>query len=132
MAPVNTYVRPMRGWWRRNPFYRWYMLRELSCVFITVYALVLLVGLWRLSQGEAAFDAWRAALATPLSIVFHVLTLILIAYHSWTWFTIMPKTLPFVRVGGWRVPDRAIVAAGMLATLGASIVIFVSVRWAAS
>ena len=35
---MKTYTRPMSGWWRRNPYYRWYMLRELSCLFITLYA----------------------------------------------------------------------------------------------
>jgi len=39
---MRTYTRPMAGWWRRNPFYLWYMLREASCVFITLYALILL------------------------------------------------------------------------------------------
>jgi len=132
MPPVKTYVRPMRGWWRRNPFYVWYMIRELSCVFITVYALVLLTGLWRLSQGEAAFDAWRAGLTTPLSITFHALALVLVIYHSWTWFKIMPKTLPFVRLGGRRVADRAIVTAGVAATVVASIVVYAALRWATS
>ena len=130
MAQLKTYVRPMAGWWRRNPFYVWYMVREASCVFITIYALVLLVGLWRLSQGQAAFDAWRAALTTPTSIVFHFVTLVMVTYHSWTWFKIMPKTMPFVRIAGKRVSDRAIVASGVIATVVASIVLFVLVRWA--
>ena len=130
MAQLKTYVRPMAGWWRRNPFYVWYMVREASCVFITIYALVLLVGLWRLSQGHAAFDAWRAALTAPTSIVFHFVTLVMVTYHSWTWFKIMPKTMPFVRIAGKRVSDRAIVASGVIATVVASIVLFVLVRWA--
>ena len=64
--PANkTYMRPMGSWWRRNSFYSWYMLREASSVFVVVYALVLLTGLWRLTQGQEAFDAWRASLASP-------------------------------------------------------------------
>lgn len=132
MAQLKTYMRPMNGWWRRNPFYVWYMVREASCVFITIYALVLLVGLWRLSQGQAAFDAWRAALAAPTSIVFHVLALVLVIYHSWTWFKIMPKTMPFISVGGKRVADRTIVASGVIAAVIASVVLFILVRWAAA
>jgi len=57
MAQVKTYVRPMRGWWRRNPYFVRYMIREGSSVFLAIYALILLVGLWRLSQGQAAWDA---------------------------------------------------------------------------
>lgn len=114
---MKTYVRPMAGWWKRNPFYLWYMLREASCLFITAYALLLLWGLFRLQQGRVAFEQWRDSLGSPLSLAFHVVALVLVVYHSWTWFKIMPKTLPFVRVAGRRVPDRAIVAAGVTATL---------------
>ena len=31
---MKTYTRPMAGWWRRNPYYGWYKLREASSVFI--------------------------------------------------------------------------------------------------
>lgn len=130
MAQPKTYMRPMAGWWRRNPFYLWYMAREASCLFITVYALVLLVGLWRLSQGPAAFEAWRAALAAPVSVAFHLVALVFVLYHAWTWFKIMPKTLPFVRVGGRRVSDRAIVVSGAITAVAASILLFAAVRWA--
>lgn len=129
MAQPRTYVRPMAGWWRRNPFYLWYMLREASCVFVTAYALVLLVGLARLAQGRAAFDAWRDSLASPLAIAFHATALVLVLYHAWTWFKVMPRTLPFVRLGGLRVPDRLIVVAGVASAAAASIAVFAAVWW---
>ena len=112
---MKSYIRPMAGWWKRNPFYLWYMLREASCVFITAYALVLLWGLYRLSQGRLFYEKWLEGLASPVAIAFHVIALLLVLYHSWTWFKIMPKTLPFVRVAGWRVPDKLIVVSGLSA-----------------
>ena len=124
---MKTYRRAMGGWWRRNPFYLWYMLREASCVVITIYALILLVGLARLAQGEVAYEDWLERLAQPWAIAFHAVALVLVAYHAWTWFKIMPKTLPFVRIGGWRVPDRAIVACGVAAIGVCSAALF----WAA-
>jgi fumarate reductase subunit C len=93
---------------------------------------VLLVGLWRLSQGQDAFDAWRAALAAPLSLVFHCVALVLVVYHSWTWFKIMPKTLPIMRIGGRPIADRTIIASGIAAAAIASLVLFVVARWAAA
>lgn len=129
MSTPHTYVRPMQGWWRRNPFYRWYILRELTCVAVIVYALELLVGLLRLSQGRDAFDAWRAALAAPWAIAVNVVVFVLIAYHAWTWLAVMPKTLPFVRVGGRRVPDRMIVAGAACAAVVASLVVLAVVGW---
>lgn len=110
---MKTYMRPMTGWWRRNPFYLWYTLREWSSFFLTAYALVLLFGLAQLSQGEAQYAAWRASLATPAALLFHAAALLLVLYHAWTWFKVMHKTLPFVRVAGRRVPDRAIFAVGI-------------------
>jgi fumarate reductase subunit C len=119
----------MSGWWMRNPFYRWYMLREASCVFVTAYALVLLVGLFRLYQGKGAFDAWRESLASPVSLAFHGAALALLLYHAWTWFKVMPKTMPFLRVSGWRVPDRLIVVSAVGASIFLSAALFVAVWW---
>lgn len=110
---MKTYMRPMAGWWRRNPFYLWYTLREWSAFFLTGYALVLLSGLGRLVQGEAQYEAWRSSLASPAALVFHAVAFALVLYHAWTWFKVMHKTLPFVRIGGRRVPDRAIFAGGV-------------------
>jgi fumarate reductase subunit C len=125
---MKTYKRPMTGWWRRNPFYLWYMLREASCVVITIYALILLVGLARLAQGEVAFEDWLERLSRPWAIAFHALAFVLVAYHAWTWFKIMPKTLPFVRIGAWRVPDRAIVVSGVAAIGVCSMLLFFIAR----
>jgi fumarate reductase subunit C len=118
----------MRGWWRRNPFYRRYMLREATALFVALYALVLLVGLARLAQGREAYEAWRAALATPAALGFHAVALAALVYHAWTWFAVMPKTLPFLTLGGRRISDRAIVAAGAAAAVVASIALFAVVR----
>jgi fumarate reductase subunit C len=126
---MKTYSRPMAGWWRRNPYYLWYMLREASCIFITAYALVLLAGLARLAQGEAAFQAWLESLSGPGSLAFHAAALILVLYHAWTWFKVMPKTLPFIRFGGRRVPDAAIVSIGVASAAAASTALFVAIGW---
>jgi len=124
---MRTYTRPMAGWWRRNPFYLWYMLREASCVFITIYALVLLAGLYRLVQGKEAFERWLESLASPVSIAFHAIALLLVLYHAWTWFKVMPRTMPFVRLGAWRVPDGFIVAFAFASSIVLSGALFIAV-----
>ena len=130
MNAPRTYVRPIHGWWRRNPFYRAYIVREMTCIAVLAYALELMVGLVRLLQGREAFDAWRATLAQPWAIFLNVVVFAFIAYHAWTWFAVMPKTMPFVRIGGRRVPDRAIVAGGACAAVIASLAILAIVAWA--
>lgn len=115
---MKTYTRPMAGWWKRNPYYLWYMLREASCLFITAYALMLLWGLWRLQQGQLQYEEWRGSLSSPLSLAFHAVALMLVVYHSWTWFKIMPKTLPRIFV-----PDWLVVAGGIAGVLACSALI---------
>lgn len=127
MSSVKTYVRPMGSWWLRNPFYRWYMVRESSCVFITAYAVVLLWGLVRLVQGRLAFDEWRESLASPWAVRFHLVALALVIYHAWTWFKVMPKTLPFISIAGHRLSDCIIIVSGMTAAIAASILVFIAI-----
>ena len=67
-AVAKTYRRTQPVDWGRNVHRRRYMRREMTSVFLIAYALVLLFGLWRLSQGEAAFEAWRASLGHPLAL----------------------------------------------------------------
>jgi fumarate reductase subunit C len=128
MAYVNPYARSMRGWWRRNPYYRRYMLRELTCVLVASYAIVLLIGLVRLTQGRAAYEAWRASLDTPWSLAFHAVALVAFAWHAWTWFAVMPKSMPLLRVGRTRIADRAVVAAACAASILLSLALFFALR----
>ena len=129
MAQVRTYVRSMDGWWRKNPFFVRYMIRESSSVFLAIYALILLVGLLRLTQGEAAWDGWRAALTHPASILFHWLALLTVGYHAYTWWMVSPKTAPNIRICGREIPEMLIAGGGLAATVGASVVVYVIVRW---
>jgi fumarate reductase subunit C len=129
MAQVRTYTRPMTGWWLKNPFFVRYMIREGSSVFLAIYSIILLVGLLRLAQGEAAWNAWREALASPWSILFHWLALLTVGYHAYTWWKVAPKTAPDLRIGGRPLPEVLITAGGLVATLAASGLVYILVRW---
>ncbi|MBK9522743.1 MAG: fumarate reductase subunit C [Rhodocyclaceae bacterium] len=123
----RPYVRPMAGWWRRNPFFVEYMIHEGTAFFVAAYALVLLVGVVRLAQGEAAWNGWLQALHSPVAIAFHLLVLVAMVYHSWTWFNIMPRTLPPIFVAGKRLSATAITSGGLAATAFASAVLLLVV-----
>jgi len=71
----------------------------------------------RLAQGQATFEAWRAALDTPLSILWHLLALAMVAYHSLTWFQVMPKTLPRLPVQAAWITASGIALAVVLSAL---------------
>jgi fumarate reductase subunit C len=129
MPAIRTYRRPMHGWWRRNPFYSWYMLRELTSLVIVAYALFLLCGVYHLAHGAESWARWRGTLASPVSVALHVVLLVVMVYHAWTWFKVMPKTLPFVRLGGTRISDGTIVASGVVAAIVVSVVLFGVALW---
>ena len=125
----RPYIRPMQGWWRRDPYFIGYMVREATALAVLAYALVLTVGVVRLSQGEAAWNGWLAALRTPASLVLHAVLLIALAVHAKSWFEIMPKTMPMIFIAGKRLPARAITLGGWAATAVASVALLALAGW---
>ena len=121
MNKRRPYVRSMDGWWRKNPFFVEYMIHEGTALFVAAYAAILLTGLVRLAQGEAAWNHWLTALKNPWYIGFHVLALFAIGYHTYTWFKIMPRTMPPVIVGGKRLSAGAITGGGLAVAAAASL-----------
>ena len=97
------------------------MWREATALAVAAYALVLLTGVIRLAQGEAAFEAWLRALQGGPAIVLHLALLAAMVYHAVTWFQIMPKTMPALFVRGQRVAARTITRAGLAAAVLASL-----------
>jgi len=111
----KPYVRSMDGWWKKNPFFVEYVVHESTALFVLAYAFILLVGLVRLGQGEAAWTAWLEALKSPLALACHLVLLAVITYHTITWFKIMPITLPPIVVNGKKLSPSAIVSGGLTA-----------------
>jgi fumarate reductase subunit C len=97
-------------WWLKRGPYILFIARELSSVFVAAYALVLLVGIHRLRQGEAAWSAFAEWLRSPLAIAFHVVALGAALLHSVTFFNLSPRAL-VVRLGEWRAPDWMVAGA---------------------
>ena len=128
-AARRPYVRPMGGWWRRNPYFVRYMVREVTAVAVLVYTIVLTVGVVRLAQGEAAWNGWLQALRSPWSLLLHAVLLISMFVHAKSWFEIMPKTMPMMVIGGRRVSAALITRSGWAATVVASIVLWMLAWW---
>ncbi len=120
----GPYIRPMRrySWWRSQPSYFRYMLREVSAAFIGAYILMLIVGLLRLSQGPAAYESYRTAVLSSAGVAFSLITFVFAVYHSLTWFRVTPKAMP-LRMGGKPVPPAIIVAVHWLGWAVASLLI---------
>jgi fumarate reductase subunit C len=104
------------GWWLEQPRYIRYMAREMSALFIGIYGLILIVGLFRLSQGEIAYAAFLATVEGPAGLIFAIVAFVFAIYHTYTWFQVTPKAMPLM-FGGKRVPGAIIIAAHWLGFL---------------
>lgn len=125
----RPYIRDVSktGWWLKHPRYIRYMLREMTAAFIGIYVLTVIVGLLRLSQGEAAYAAFLATAKGTPGLTFAVITLGFALYHSYTWFQVTPKAMPLT-FAGKRVPGATIVAAHWFGFVVVSIVLWLLVR----
>ena len=122
----RPYIRKVkRGWWLGQRRYVVYMVRELTCLFVGLYCALLVVGLFRLAQGAAAWDGFLAAISSPLGVLVQLTCLAFAAYHSITWFALTPKAMPLV-VRGERVADRTIVGLHYAAWALVSLVVLVA------
>ena len=125
----RPYVRPMQGWWRRDPFFVRYMVREVTAVAVAVYALILMGGVVCLAQGTLAWNLWLAAMRSPWSLLLHGVLLYAMVVHAKSWFEIMPKTMPMMFVGGKRVAASTITRSGWAATLAVSLLVLGLACW---
>ena len=121
----RPYIRSMDSWWKRDPFFVRYMIMEATSVLVALYALILLVGLLRLSQGEEAYNGWLGALKSGPSIFFHILILLVFLYHLWSWFKVMPKTLPMIFVGGKKMPAETITYTGVTLAAVVNVIVLI-------
>jgi fumarate reductase subunit C len=58
------------------------MMREMSAAFIGIYGLILIAGLFRLSQGEAAYREFLGAAEGPAGVTFAVIAMVFAIYHT--------------------------------------------------
>ena len=95
----KPYVRevPKTTWFLRQPRYVRYMAREVTCILIGAYTLLLVVAVKRLAEGQAAYDAFLEALRSPLGILFQLVALAFALYHSFSWFNVTPQAMPIQR-----------------------------------
>jgi fumarate reductase subunit C len=98
------------GWYFKHPRYLRYMSREVTCIFIGAFALLLLCAVERLSQGQAAYESFLASLQEPWGIVGLIVVLAFAVHNATSWFNVTPKALP-VQIGEEFLPGKYIVGA---------------------
>jgi len=107
----KEYVRPVKtSMWLERKGYIFFMIRELTAVFVAGYAIFLLALVYRATQGQDAFAAFIEGLKSPLSMALHLIALAMTLYHSVTWFLLGSRVKAI-----WRGEER--VNPAMLAIL---------------
>jgi fumarate reductase subunit C len=96
-------------WWLGRPTYVAFILREVSSVFVAWTVVFLLLLLRAVGSGSGAYADFLEWAGTPWVVALNVVTLAFVVYHAVTWFQLTPKAM-VVRLGGRRVPGRAIAA----------------------
>jgi len=120
---MKPYVRPMPAtWWLQRGAYLFFMLRELSSVFVAAYLVIFLVMIHRLSQGPDAYGAFLQGLKSPLAILFHVVALAFALLHTITWFNLTPKALA-IHIGEERLRPELIIIPNYVAWIVVSAII---------
>jgi fumarate reductase subunit C len=112
-------------WWLRRPAYLWFMIRDVTSVFIAGYCVFLLVLMCR-STDANRFDDFYKGLQTPLSVALHLIALVFAVYHSVTFFNLTPRVLVVFR-GDEKVPEHLIAGVHYAAWAVVSVVLFILV-----
>ena len=115
----KDYVRPMpAAWWLKKRSYFFFMVRELTCVFVGGYAVFLLALAATRDDGEA----FAALLSSPIFVALQIIALTMLLYHSITWINLTPKVMIVWR-GEERVSSALIAGVNYVAWIGVSVVI---------
>ena len=119
MTTSKEYIRPMPAtWWLKRKTYFLFMVRELTCVFVGGYALLLLL----LAKYRDDPQAFAGLLDSPLLIALQLIALPMILYHSVTWINLTPKVMVLWR-GEERVSPMLIAGVNYVAWLLVSVLI---------
>jgi len=111
---MPTDLRPYRPrvsiwWWTRKRSYFIFVMRELSSIFIAWFVVYLLLLVYAVGQGEAAYQRFLDWASTPWVTALNVVALIFVLLHTVTWFALTPQAMA-VRVAGQKVPAFHIIA----------------------
>ena len=94
-------------WWARRRSYTFFMLRELSSVFVAVFVVELLFLVRAVAHGPSAYQGFLDTMANPAMIVLNVVALAFLLLHAVTFANLTPRAM-VVRLRGRRVPPRMI------------------------
>jgi fumarate reductase subunit C len=119
--PLYTRTYPRWWWLRRGPYLR-FAAREITSMFAAGFSVLLLAFLFALGSGPKAYGSFLDLLNSPWMLAVSVVILVALLYHVATWFR-LTTYIVVVRVGPIVLPRPALIAALLIAWVGASAVV---------
>ncbi|HSB61044.1 MAG TPA: fumarate reductase subunit C [Vicinamibacteria bacterium] len=101
-------------WWLEKRSYTLFVLRELTSVFVALFAALTLWQVRALAAGPEAWGDLAARLRAPGFLALNAVGLLFLLFHTVTWFNLAPKAV-VLRIRGRRVPDWAVAGANYAA-----------------
>lgn len=109
-------------WWTRNSHYTTYMLREMSSLFIAIWAWRFLRQLRQLRRGAAAYEGYVRRERGAGWLLFNLIAFLFAVLHSIT-FLQAAGMGPRVRVGGRKLSEATITNGAFAGWAAASVVV---------
>ena len=121
---TKPYVRavPTTTWYFARKRDLVHMAQEVSCIFIGLYAVLLLLGVRAIAHGPEAYQAFLAGLGSPAVLLLQWITLGFAVFHSVSWFGVTHKAMP-IQIGEEFLPGSVIVGGHYAAWAVVSLII---------
>jgi fumarate reductase subunit C len=116
-------------WWKKLPFYRFYMLREGTAVPTVWFSIVLIYGLFALKHGAESWESYVAFLQNPIVVILNLITLAAALLHTKTWFELAPKAANIIIKGEKMGPEPLIKGLWAVTALVSIVILFVALFW---
>ena len=126
----QPYVRPMMStWWKKLPFYRFYMLREGTAVPAVWFSIELIFGLFALKNGPEAWAGFVDFLQNPVIVIINLITLAAALLHTKTWFELAPKAANIIVKDEKMGPEPIIKSLWAVTVVATIVILFVALYW---
>lgn len=112
------------SWFLTNVRYKHYMSHEISSLFVAIYAVILIFGLFALGNGPEAWQGWVGFCTSWYGVILHLIILAFSIIHTTAWFKAVPQAMRIQR-GTEFVDGKLIVGAhyGALAAVSLFMII---------
>ena len=110
MTELRAYrPRVSTWWWTRKRTYFVFVMRELSSIFVAWFVVYLLLVVYAVVQGEAAYRRFLDWASSPWVTLLNLVALVFVLLHTVTWFSLTPKAMD-VQLRGQPVPATLVIA----------------------